>query len=333
VQLAAYSDRPSFFGKHFPPLWRPREDASFSLLGKGIAFLFGDLGPPLKYMMATGHRLARSYLATVARLISLVRKPAVTEKMETHASNLAYEVWSMVRPTSVISGFLKSIIHSVRLYQANMACNVDAPAASSIVNVFHVIDYAVCSIYPEFLLSSAPTEFLFEHWVFSSLHKIATHRISAIVFGYLITIAALALHARVSTQKNSLMVLTLFKVWSAGISNYVEISEYPPGWLLCTFRGGDQAPFVWVPDRHFHIIALLGCQRPVPYCFLEISTVQQPLPPLAHRKCGCRAVLVFLTGHSEVPQTRRSAADPAGIRSYNSYHSRYDQQKFGVACD
>jgi hypothetical protein len=212
VQLATSGDRPGFFGKRFPPLWRPRQGASFSLVGKGVALLFGDLVPSVKYAVSMGQRVARSYLATASQLFVLVRGPAVAEKIDTATPNLIYRLWSVIRPSSIISGLLSGILHSFRWYQRNMPCRGDAPAASSLVNVIRVIDHAICSFYPEVLQNSTPINSVFNYWLLASLHEIATDRTSAIIFGYLITIAALALHARISVQRNSYMVLMLFKV-------------------------------------------------------------------------------------------------------------------------
>jgi hypothetical protein len=93
-----------------------------------------------------------------------------------------------------------------------MPCQVDTPAGSSLANVVRVIDHAICSFYPEVLKDSAPTNSILNYWVRASLQEIATDRTLAIIFGYLITTFALALHARISVQQNSYMVLMLFKV-------------------------------------------------------------------------------------------------------------------------
>jgi hypothetical protein len=225
VKLATSGDRPGFFGKRFPPLWRPRQGASFSLVGKGVALLFGDLVPSVKYVMNMGQRAARSYLATVSQLFVLVRGPPVAEKLHTATPNIIYHLWSVIRPTSIISGFLGGILHSFRWYQRSMPCQGDAPAASSLVNVIRTIDHAICSFYPEVLKNSTPINSVFNYWVLASLHEIATDRTSAIMFGYLITIVALALHARISVQRNSYMVLMLFKV--CGVPSRCCNSEHP----------------------------------------------------------------------------------------------------------
>lgn len=225
VQLATSGDRPGFFGKRFPPLWRPRQGASFSIVGRGVALLLGDLVPSVKYAVTTGQRIARSYLATATQLFVLVRGPAVAEKMDTTTPNLLYRLWSVIRPTSIISGFLGSILHSFRWYQRNMPCHGDAPAASSLVNVIRAIDHAICSFYPEVLKNSTPTNSVFNYWILASLHEIATDRTLAIIFGYLITTVALALHTRISVQRNSYMVLMLFKV--CGVPSAICTSEHP----------------------------------------------------------------------------------------------------------
>jgi len=159
-----------------------------------------------------GQRVARSYLATATQLFVLVRGPAIDEKIDITTPNLIYRLWSVIRPTSIISGFMGGILHFFRWYQRSMPCQGDAPAASSLVNVIRVIDHAICSFYPEVLKNSNPINSVFNYWVLASLHEIATDRTLAIIFGYLITIVALTLHARISVQRNSYMVLMLFKV-------------------------------------------------------------------------------------------------------------------------
>ncbi|KIM24200.1 hypothetical protein M408DRAFT_331945 [Serendipita vermifera MAFF 305830] len=211
--LATPGDRPGFLGQQFPPIWKPRQGASFSLMGKGIALLFGDLVPSLKYVTAIGQKLACSYLSTADRLFGFIHSnTTATNLTASQGHKFVSKLWSVIRPTSVLSATVDFVVGSIRWYQMHMPCHTDGPAASSLVNMARAFDYAVCSFFPDALQDPANGNRVFYHWMLTSLRDVASDRTLAVLFGYLITVAGLAVHTRITMQKSSYMVLMLFKV-------------------------------------------------------------------------------------------------------------------------
>lgn len=235
AQLATSGDRPLFLGQRFPPLWNPRQGASFSLVGKGVTLLFGDLIPLLKYVATAGQNVAKSYLSSVNHLFGFARGLVVAERLtDGRGSSFAYGVWSVIRPTSIMAAIVDFFISSIRWYQTNMPCKEDVPVSSSLVNVVHVVDHGICNFFPETFKNSATDNRIVYHWLLLSLRDVATDRTLAILFGYLITVSGLAIHARFSVQKTSYMVLMLLKVSHLVLMHYVDLISVT-GWMFCTF--------------------------------------------------------------------------------------------------
>jgi hypothetical protein len=208
-RLSQSNEQPSFFGMQFPPLWTP--DHSVSIIGKGFTFIFGDLLTSLRCTVDAASAPIRSTWNLITNTSNA--PPAA------HPRNLdvIYRIWSTIRPTTLVSRLFNGCLRTIRWYQQWSTCSTGSSASFSLRNVVASIDYAICSFYPDVLKVSPQFRSLSKLWLVPTLQAIATERISAILFGYVVTLSGLALRNIFGTHHGPYMALTLLKVRRFGL--------------------------------------------------------------------------------------------------------------------
>jgi hypothetical protein len=192
----------------FPPLWTP--DHSVSILGKGFTFIFGDLLTSLRHAVDVASMPIRSTW-------NLITRTSNAPAAHSQSIDAIYRIWSTIRPTTLVSRLFNGCLHIVRWYQQRSSCSMGSSASYSLRNLVASIDYAICSFYPDVLKASPQFSSLSKLWLASTLQAMATERISAILFGYVITLGGLALHNIFSTHRGPYLALTLLKVRHFGL--------------------------------------------------------------------------------------------------------------------
>jgi hypothetical protein len=184
----------------FPPLWKP--DRSVSIIGKGVTFIFGDLLTSIRRTVDAASSALNLFISTSNA------PPAAPSR----SLDVIYHIWSTIKPTTLISRFFNGCLRVIRWYQQWSTCSMGFSASFSLRNLVASVDYAVCSFYPDVLRSSPQFKSLSKLWLVSTVQAIATERVSAILFGYVVALCGLALHNIFSTHQGPNMGLTLLKV-------------------------------------------------------------------------------------------------------------------------
>lgn len=207
-RLSLLNDNPSFLGLQLPPLWT--SDRSISIIGKGFSYVFGDLVSSLGHTANATLRLLGSTWNGASN--QTIDPQAISNVPTPHSFDIVYRIWSMIRPTAIISNGFDSILHAIRWYQQKSSCTMGLSPSSSFGNILAFVDYAICSFYPDVVKTSPEFRTVLRHWLRYIFQLVATERISAIIFGYMVTLCGLALHSTLSNQHGPYMVFTLLKV-------------------------------------------------------------------------------------------------------------------------
>lgn len=180
-----------------------------SVLGRGISLFFEDMMIGLK--IAFGATLG-SMFTMVKRVLYLVGTQPKIFGLLAALLDMLHRVWLLLRPTSILLRTVKGIATLVGWYQSRLSCDFDIDPSFSLINFRHGIDYVFCSIYPDILNDPTAIGPAIDSWVASSIKILALNKVAAIIFGYVIILSALDFHARLSSHRQTYMVLMLVKV-------------------------------------------------------------------------------------------------------------------------
>lgn len=123
-----------------------------------------------------------------------------------------HRIWVLFRPASILMRLLKGVATLIGWYQSKLSCDFSVEPSLSFVNLRQGIDYAFCSFYPDIFKSPDAIGPAIDKWVNSAINIVALNRVAAIFLGYGIILSALDFHARLSSHRQTYMVLMLVKV-------------------------------------------------------------------------------------------------------------------------